>query len=124
MRRRTKIAIIGGGIAGLAAALALFRRGIEVAVYEQAGEIVRDRRRRADDPEHDEGAVCPRPGTGGDARRVRAGRPGPAQLEERPADHQYAARQVLYPDGTAHRVAWLYGYDVMEEEHYRMAAAA
>src|ERR1044071_5557141 len=39
MRRRPKIAIIGGGIAGLAAALALFRRGIEVAVYEQAGEL-------------------------------------------------------------------------------------
>src|SRR4051794_37383239 len=39
MRRRPKIAIIGGGIAGLAAALALFRRGIEVTVYEQAGEL-------------------------------------------------------------------------------------
>ena len=25
---------------------------------------------------------------------------------------------------TAHRVAWLYGYDVMEEEHYRMTEAA
>jgi len=24
----------------------------------------------------------------------------------------------LYPDGTAHRVAWLYGYDVAAEEHY------
>src|SRR3954470_19295401 len=39
MRRRPKIAIIGGGIAGLAAALALFRRGIEGEVYEQAGEL-------------------------------------------------------------------------------------
>src|SRR5215213_370095 len=39
MNRRPRIAIIGGGIAGLAAALALFRRGIEVAVYEQAGEL-------------------------------------------------------------------------------------
>src|SRR3954447_16637639 len=39
MRRCPKIAIIGGGIAGLAAALALFRRGVEVAVYEQAGEL-------------------------------------------------------------------------------------
>jgi salicylate hydroxylase len=39
-------------------------------------------------------------------------------------DVEYAARQVLYPDGTAHRVAWLYGYDVMAEEHYRMPEAA
>jgi salicylate hydroxylase len=31
-----KIAIIGGGIGGLAAALALIRRGIDVDVYEQA----------------------------------------------------------------------------------------
>jgi salicylate hydroxylase len=33
------IAIVGGGIGGLAAALALVRRGIEVAVYEQAAEL-------------------------------------------------------------------------------------
>ena len=33
------IAIVGGGIGGLAAALALVRRGIEVAVYEQADEL-------------------------------------------------------------------------------------
>ena len=39
-------------------------------------------------------------------------------------DVEYAARRVLYPDGTAHRVAWLYGYDVTAEEHYRMAEAA
>ena len=39
-------------------------------------------------------------------------------------DVEYAARRLLYPDGTAHRVAWLYGYDVMAEEHYRTAPAA
>ena len=39
MTRTPKIAIIGGGIAGLAAALAFYRRGVEVAVYEQAGEL-------------------------------------------------------------------------------------
>src|SRR5829696_8970861 len=39
MNRTPRIAIVGGGIAGLAAALALHRRGIEVAVYEQAGEL-------------------------------------------------------------------------------------
>jgi len=33
------IAIIGGGIGGLATALALIRQGLEVAVYEQAGEL-------------------------------------------------------------------------------------
>jgi salicylate hydroxylase len=33
------IAIVGGGIGGLAAALALVRRGIEVDVYEQAPEL-------------------------------------------------------------------------------------
>jgi salicylate hydroxylase len=36
MRRAPRIAIIGGGIGGLAAALALERRGAEVAVYEQS----------------------------------------------------------------------------------------
>ncbi len=35
----TKIAVIGGGIGGLTAALALARRGIDVAVYEQAREL-------------------------------------------------------------------------------------
>ena len=59
MARTPRVAIIGGGIAGLAAALALHRRGVE-----------------------------------------------------------YLSRRVLYPDGTAHRVAWLYGYDVAAEEHY------
>jgi salicylate hydroxylase len=39
-------------------------------------------------------------------------------------DVEYAARRVFYPDGTAHRVAWLYGYDVLAEEHYRNDAAA
>jgi salicylate hydroxylase len=33
------IAIVGGGIGGLAAALALLRRGIDVTVYEQAPEL-------------------------------------------------------------------------------------
>ena len=33
------ILIIGGGIGGLACALALIRRGIDVAVYEQAQEL-------------------------------------------------------------------------------------
>jgi len=37
--RTPKVAIVGGGIGGLAAALALQRRGIEVAVYERAPEI-------------------------------------------------------------------------------------
>jgi salicylate hydroxylase len=39
MARAPRVAIIGGGIAGLAAALALHRRGVEVTVYEQAGEL-------------------------------------------------------------------------------------
>lgn len=34
-----KIAIVGGGIGGLVAALALLRRGIDVEVYEQASEL-------------------------------------------------------------------------------------
>ena len=33
------ILIAGGGIAGLTAALALLRRGIDVDVYEQASEL-------------------------------------------------------------------------------------
>jgi salicylate hydroxylase len=36
---KSHIAIVGGGIGGLAAALALVRRGIEVDVYEQAPEL-------------------------------------------------------------------------------------
>lgn len=39
MTRKPKVAIIGGGIGGLAAALALHRRGIEVAVYEQSAAL-------------------------------------------------------------------------------------
>jgi salicylate hydroxylase len=39
VKRTAKVAIIGGGIGGLAAALALNRRGIEVAVYEQSAAI-------------------------------------------------------------------------------------
>ena len=34
-----KVVIVGGGIGGLAAALALVRRGIDVEVYEQAPEL-------------------------------------------------------------------------------------
>src|SRR5271169_4613099 len=33
------VAIVGGGIGGLVAALALLRRGIDVEVYEQAAEL-------------------------------------------------------------------------------------
>src|ERR1700733_9347461 len=36
---KTRILIAGGGIGGLTAALALTRRGLEVAVYEQAPEL-------------------------------------------------------------------------------------
>jgi salicylate hydroxylase len=34
-------------------------------------------------------------------------------------DLEYAARRLFYPDGTVHRTAWLYGYDVTAEENYR-----
>jgi hypothetical protein len=36
---------------------------------------------------------------------------------------EYAARRVC-PNGTARRIAWLYGYDVMAEEHDRLLEAA
>lgn len=39
MGTQPKIAIVGGGIGGLTAALALLRRGFEVKVYEQAPEL-------------------------------------------------------------------------------------
>ncbi len=45
MSRPPRIAIIGGGIGGLAAALALERRGAEVTVHEQSARAQRDRRR-------------------------------------------------------------------------------
>ena len=39
MARAPRIAIVGGGIGGLAAALALERRGAEVIVAEQSGTL-------------------------------------------------------------------------------------
>ena len=33
-------------------------------------------------------------------------------------DAEYLARRIFYPDGTAHRVAWLYGYSIAAEENY------
>jgi 2-polyprenyl-6-methoxyphenol hydroxylase-like FAD-dependent oxidoreductase len=39
MARTPRIVVIGGGIAGLAAAVALHRRGVDVGVYEQAPEL-------------------------------------------------------------------------------------
>ena len=39
MTRAPRIAVIGGGLGGAAAALALHRRGYEVAVYEKAAEL-------------------------------------------------------------------------------------
>ncbi|MCM8732303.1 FAD-dependent monooxygenase [Hephaestia sp. GCM10023244] len=39
MRNNPRIGIIGGGIGGLTAALALLRRGFDVTVYEQVGEL-------------------------------------------------------------------------------------
>src|SRR6202167_6690707 len=38
-RRQLRIAIIGAGIGGLAAAVALRQRGIEVALYERASKL-------------------------------------------------------------------------------------
>ena len=52
----TRVAIIGGGIGGLTAASALRRAGVEVSVYEAAGELkeigagVATRTRRAPAP--------------------------------------------------------------------------
>ncbi len=39
MPRTPRVAIIGGGIGGLAAAVALHRRGVEVEVYEQSAKL-------------------------------------------------------------------------------------
>jgi len=39
MQRKPRVVIIGGGIGGLTAALALSRRGIETSVYEQASAL-------------------------------------------------------------------------------------
>jgi 2-polyprenyl-6-methoxyphenol hydroxylase-like FAD-dependent oxidoreductase len=39
MKRNLRIGLIGGGLAGLAAAIALSRRGFEVRVYERAADI-------------------------------------------------------------------------------------
>src|SRR5262245_59289266 len=39
MSTLSKVAIVGGGIGGLTAALALLREGIDVDVYEQAPEL-------------------------------------------------------------------------------------
>jgi salicylate hydroxylase len=42
----------------------------------------------------------------------------PSRWARSKRDVEYLSRRILYPDGTAHRVAWLYGYDVAAEEHY------
>lgn len=39
MAKRIHVAVVGGGMGGLAAAVALSRRGISVAVYEQSGAL-------------------------------------------------------------------------------------
>jgi salicylate hydroxylase len=39
MARLSKVAVVGGGIGGLTAALALLREGVDVDVYEQASEF-------------------------------------------------------------------------------------
>ena len=39
--RKQRIAIIGGGIGGLSAALSLLQAGCDVQIYEQASEIGR-----------------------------------------------------------------------------------
>src|ERR1700742_1527197 len=39
MTASEKVVIVGGGIGGLAAALALLKRGVDVEVYEQAPEL-------------------------------------------------------------------------------------
>ncbi|MDO8768571.1 MAG: FAD-dependent monooxygenase [Burkholderiaceae bacterium] len=39
MKQKFKVLISGGGIGGLAAAIALLKRGIDVEIYEQAGEL-------------------------------------------------------------------------------------
>jgi salicylate hydroxylase len=39
-------------------------------------------------------------------------------------DVEYAARRLLYADGTAHRVAWLYGYDVGDPAQYQVSPPA
>ena len=74
MARVPRVAIIGGGIAGLAAAVALHRR------------------RGADDPERDEGAAVARPRRERNEGRLRARKPGIAQLEKR-SDHLPGADQ-------------------------------
>jgi salicylate hydroxylase len=39
MGKPLRVAVIGGGIGGLTAALALHRRGVDVTVFEQAPEL-------------------------------------------------------------------------------------
>ena len=83
MGKVQNVAIVGAGLGGLTAAIALRQRGFDVTVYEQADRAGRDRRRhpalaqrlaRAD-------RARPRQGLRGD--RVRAGPPRRAQLEDR-----------------------------------------
>jgi len=39
MSKKMKVLIAGGGIGGMAAAIALLKQGIDVEIYEQAGEM-------------------------------------------------------------------------------------
>jgi 2-polyprenyl-6-methoxyphenol hydroxylase-like FAD-dependent oxidoreductase len=60
MSSTPRIALIGGGIGGLVAALALTRRGFNPKVYEQSSEIKEIGRRHSGDAQLHESAPRPR----------------------------------------------------------------
>ena len=92
MPRPSRIAIIGGGIGGLAAALALERRGAEVVV-RAVGRAERDRRRAQSHAERGQGVARARPRTGRPGDRGRNRFSQHPQLEERPLHFAHQARR-------------------------------
>jgi salicylate hydroxylase len=51
MTTLSSVSVIGGGIRGLTAALALLRRGLDVEVYEQCWRLVEPAARHQKQPE-------------------------------------------------------------------------
>lgn len=82
----TPVAIVGGGIGGLTAGRALRQRGIEVAIYEAAPGLRRDRRRGRPAPERHEGAPTAWPRGRRPSHRRALGVGAHAQLEDRAGD--------------------------------------
>ncbi len=80
---QNKVIVVGAGIGGLAAALSLLKRGIDVEIYEQAAELEGGRRRHPDQLQRHPRALRARSGRGAEARAGAAAAPRDPAPEQR-----------------------------------------